>query len=69
MFWATPQHSFLDDSVLIQSGAILDLPNAKFQTPLHLACLGDHGDCVDILLSAGAAVNVRDAEVWSLIVM
>lgn len=49
--------------VLVQNGAIVDLPNSKMQTPLHLACLGDRGaECVDLLLQAGAACNVRDLE-------
>jgi ankyrin repeat protein len=43
---------------------MIDLPNAKGQTPLHLACLGDKSELmVDVLLKSGAAPNVMDNEV------
>lgn len=57
----------------MQSGAIVDLPNSRGQTPLHLACISDRADnsadaIVRLLLDAGASANARDNEVWRIYV-
>jgi ankyrin repeat protein len=44
--------------VLLDAGAITDLQDAQMKTPLHLAIDADHGDCIDLLLSFGANVEL-----------
>merc|ERR1711871_1836267 len=55
-------------SLLIEAGVNVNVANKSGYTPLHWAARGDFGsstDCLELLLKAGAAVNVRASEVLS----
>ena len=55
-------------SLLIEAGVNVNVANKSGYTPLHWAARGDFGsstDCLELLLKAGAAVNVRAKEVLS----
>ena len=55
-------------SLLIEAGVNVNVANKSDYTPLHWAARGDFGsstDCLELLLKAGAAVNVRASEVLS----
>lgn len=48
--------------LLVKNGRLVDAPDAKRRTPLHLAVLANQKRAVKALLSHGANVNARDAE-------
>ena len=55
-------------SLLIEAGVNVNVANKSGYTPLHWAARGDFGsstDCLELLLKAGASVNVRASEVLS----
>ena len=53
-------------SLLIEAGVNVNVTNTSGYTPLHWAALGDeYIELVELLLKAGAAVNVRAKEVLS----
>merc|ERR1712070_1093189 len=49
-------------SLLIKSGAKLDVPDAQFKTPLHLAIEEEHESVVEILLQSKADVNLGNIQ-------
>ena len=62
----------LDDADLLQSGFEQGLdvnasdPDWDGRTPLHVACLLGHADCVETLIKLNANVNSRrDSDLWT----
>merc|ERR1712232_406490 len=41
-------------TLLLQANAKIDIGDAQYKTPLHLAMEADQQDCIDVLLSWGA---------------
>ena len=41
---------------------MINAQNNQGRTALHLAALGDHAECVQLLLNAGAHADIRDNE-------
>jgi ankyrin repeat protein len=51
---------FLAIELLVARGALIDLPNQNKETPLMLAVLGAHLQCVNLLLTQGANWTLTD---------
>lgn len=49
-------------ALLAKSPALLDLPNVRGATPLHLAAINPDPSAIEVLLAAGANVNAKDEE-------
>lgn len=47
-------------TLLIDAGATLNIANAEFETPLHLAARDNHKPMVELLLNSGANANAVD---------
>lgn len=43
--------------LLVAMGACLEAYDLYYGTPLHVACVNKHTDCVKVLLNAGEAYN------------
>lgn len=58
-------NGFIDiTSYLLQRGAAWDLPDSSGNTPLQYACAYGWRECIEILLKAGADVNLQNS--WKL---
>lgn len=49
-------------ALLAKNPALLDVPNVRGATPLHLAAINPDPTAIEVLLAAGANVNAKDEE-------